>query len=316
MLKIPLEEIINKIKENSGLSEDEIKERIQNKISSLNYLVSEEGAAFIIASELGISLLNPPSQNKTWKIADLVPGMGLVNVDGYVKKTFKVISYTRNNLPKEMGSFILADESGEIRAVLWDEKVNFLKEEKLKGAIRIKNAEVKLNNAGFKELHLNSKSSIIFTNPNFQAKKEQKLSDVKPYEQIEVIADIVHIFPTKWYSVCKICNKKVLPAPEGFICPVHKVVESEKKFLLSFYLDDGFGVVRTLAFGKNAENILKKININPEVDFELLQKELLGKTALFRGIIRQNKINNRMEFVVHEFENLEPKDIICLMQNG
>ncbi|MEM2954805.1 MAG: DUF2240 family protein, partial [Candidatus Nanoarchaeia archaeon] len=204
MLKISLDEIINKIKENSGLSEEEIKTRIQNKISSLNGLVSEEGAAFIIASELGISLLNKPIQNKTWKIADLVPGMGLVDVNGYVKKLFRVTSYVHNDEIKEMGSFILADDSGEIRTVLWDDKANLLKEGKLKGIIKIKNAQVKLNNAGFKELHLNSRSSIIVTDPNFQIKIEQKLSDIKPGEQIEIVADIVRLFPIKWYLVCKI----------------------------------------------------------------------------------------------------------------
>ncbi|MEM2954804.1 MAG: hypothetical protein QW625_02550, partial [Candidatus Nanoarchaeia archaeon] len=111
-------------------------------------------------------------------------------------------------------------------------------------------------------------------------------------------------------------GKKVLPAPEGFICPNHKIVESEKRFLLSFYIDDGFGVVRALAFGKIAENILKNNNLDPNSEFEFIQKELLGKTALFRGFARASKLNNRMELVISEFENLEPKDIIRLVQHG
>ncbi len=52
-----LNEIIEKIKEQSGLPEEEIKNKIKEKQRELYGLVSPEGAAHILAKELGIELV-------------------------------------------------------------------------------------------------------------------------------------------------------------------------------------------------------------------------------------------------------------------
>ena len=54
MIDIPRAEIVTKIKEAKGLSEDEINAKIQEKLTQLAGLISEDGAAHIIANELGV----------------------------------------------------------------------------------------------------------------------------------------------------------------------------------------------------------------------------------------------------------------------
>ena len=61
MIKIPLAQIIEKIKEHANISEDEINSKIKAKMEQLSGLISEEGAAHIISNELGIKLFEETS---------------------------------------------------------------------------------------------------------------------------------------------------------------------------------------------------------------------------------------------------------------
>ena len=57
MIKIPINEILAKIHEKAGISEEEIRKKIDDKITELSGMVSEEGAAHIIANSLGVKLI-------------------------------------------------------------------------------------------------------------------------------------------------------------------------------------------------------------------------------------------------------------------
>ena len=56
MFKIPLPELKGKIVLSKKISPSELDARIKEKINELSGLISEEGAAHIIANELGIEL--------------------------------------------------------------------------------------------------------------------------------------------------------------------------------------------------------------------------------------------------------------------
>jgi len=72
MIGIPVKDIIAKISKSSGLSEAEIQDKIKSKIDQLYGLVSEEGAAHIVANEYGIKLFEAPLD---LKIKDIMMGM-------------------------------------------------------------------------------------------------------------------------------------------------------------------------------------------------------------------------------------------------
>ena len=50
------ETIVNKIKEKTNLKEEEINRKVIEKQQELSNLVSKEGAAYIIAKELGLDI--------------------------------------------------------------------------------------------------------------------------------------------------------------------------------------------------------------------------------------------------------------------
>ena len=57
MINIPLSDIKEKIAKEKGISEQEINTKIKAKLDQLSGLISEEGAAHIIANELGVELM-------------------------------------------------------------------------------------------------------------------------------------------------------------------------------------------------------------------------------------------------------------------
>ena len=64
MLQLSYNEIINKIKTEKGLSEEEIKDKVKEKLNRLTDLVSKEGAAHIVANELGVKLFDSLSRRE------------------------------------------------------------------------------------------------------------------------------------------------------------------------------------------------------------------------------------------------------------
>jgi hypothetical protein len=57
MIRIPFEEIVKRIAEKSGLPQDDILAKIETKCSQLSGLISKDGAAHIVANELGVQLV-------------------------------------------------------------------------------------------------------------------------------------------------------------------------------------------------------------------------------------------------------------------
>ena len=57
MINVPLSTIKEKILENTDLTEEQLSDKIKEKLDQLSGLISEEGAAHIIANELGVKLL-------------------------------------------------------------------------------------------------------------------------------------------------------------------------------------------------------------------------------------------------------------------
>jgi ssDNA-binding replication factor A large subunit len=71
--------LIERIVRTTGKTKEEIEEKVEAKKEKLSGLISKEGAAQIIAAELGINF-----EDQDLKIEELLPGMRKVNVIGKV----------------------------------------------------------------------------------------------------------------------------------------------------------------------------------------------------------------------------------------
>ncbi len=163
MSKKSLEEIVNRILSScSDLNRKEILEMIEKKKKGAGDFLTDETAARITASELGVEIVKKPLRLKI-QIQDLISGLNDVTVAGqvvafYPPKTFKRRDWTEGKL----ASLIVSDESGTLRVVLWDDKVELIEGENIqrKQTVRISHGYVREGLNGKPELHLGQRGNI------------------------------------------------------------------------------------------------------------------------------------------------------------
>jgi hypothetical protein len=332
MMGLGLDEIISKIKEKANLSDEEIKLKISEKRDKLSGFVSEEGAAHILANELGIDLMENIRKHGL-KIMKLKPGMR-VGVTGKVIKSYEVRTFNRNGKEGKVGSFLIGDETGLIRIVLWD--VNHIAkmesgEIKPDVVIKIENGNVRENN-GYKEMHLGNYSDMVL-NPEGvtidAVKKENvgqsfdsgeikisKLSDVNAGENASVYGTIVQVFDPRSYIGCTECGKKVVDK-----CESHPGALPKKIPILNFFVDDGYSGMRGVAFREQVSSVLgitdkEVIGLldNPD-KFEEIKNKVLGSQMLISGRVNSNEMYNRNEFMVRNVHEMEAKEILAKFLN-
>jgi len=315
MLKISVDAVIQKIRSETSLSEEEVKEQIKTKVKELDGLVSEEGAAFIIAAELGVQVMRD-SVSVAHKISELKPGDKDIEIIGIIERIYRTVAYARAGVAKEVASLQISDETGQIRLVMWDDKAKIAVDLKRGQKIKVKGAQVKLNRDNLPELHIGRYSSLnILQDAVKLTAKTVTLDKLQAGETISALADVVNVREPRFYFVCPHCNKKVIPAVEGFLCPDHKKVEPKENLFCSFTIDDGNAAVRAVIFGSAAEEMLglkiadmKTIEV-PQL-LSTIQARLLGRTILIEGRVKENKNFSTLEIVANKADlDPNPKEL-------
>ncbi len=306
-------QLVERISKATGKEEDEINRLVEAKRAKLSGLISREGAAQIVASELGINF-----DKAKVKINEIMQGMKKINIVGKIIRMFPVRSYETENRKGKIGSFILADETGNIRTVLWDTNHIELIE---KGEIK-EGDMVEITNSNFRntELHLTGFSDIKKSQEKIENVKteqeffERKISELKVGGSFKIRAVIVQIFEPRFFEVCPECGKKVINDVDGSKCSEHGKVIPKKRSLLSLVLDDGTENIRAVLFSEQIQNLnLKEEDLEGE-DFLKKREELLGKELFFSGNVRQNKLFNNMEFFISGIGEIDIDKLIEVLE--
>lgn len=306
--------IIEKISRISNLPKEEIERKIEAKRAKLSGLISREGAAQVIAAELGISF-----DNEKLKIEELLSGMKKVNTVGKVLNVSPVRTFkTKKGDDGKVANLFIADETSNIKVVLWDTNaIAFLE----RGEI-VEGSVVEIINGSMRdnELHLGSFSELKITDQLFEEVKmgkifrEKKISELQNSDSASVRAFIVQSFEPKFFYVCPSCKKKAVQEGDGFICAEHGKVVADKRALLNLILDDGTETIRSVVF----HDILPDLGITSLENLEelIMQREnLLGKEMFFHGAIRNNKFFNTPEFIIERVEVVNPDLLIKELEN-
>ena len=158
-----LEEIIKRIlSSRSDIKRKEILEMIEKKKSDAGDFLTDETAARIAASELGVEIVKKPLRLKI-QIQDLVSGLNDVTVDGHVAAVYPSKTFTRRDWTEgKLASILVVDKSGTLRVVLWDDKVELVEIGKIQReqTIRISHGYVREGLDGKPELHLGQRGSV------------------------------------------------------------------------------------------------------------------------------------------------------------
>ena len=308
------ERIIEKISKISNLEKEEIERRLEAKRAKLYGLISKEGAAQVIAAELGINF-----DNEKLKIEELLPGMRKVNTFGKVINLFPVRSFkTKKGDDGKVVNLFLADDTSNIKVVLWDTNhIGLIEQGKITEGtvVEISNATMRDN-----ELHLGSFSEFKITDHPINDVKaersfrEKNILDLKNSDNAKIRAFIVQSFEPKFFYVCPNCKKKAISEGGVFTCAEHGKVAAEKRALLNIILDDGTETIRTVAFQDNLSSI-GLTNLENLEELIAQREKLLGKEMIFYGIIRNNKVFNTPEFIIEKVEEINPDLLIKELEN-
>jgi len=311
MINIPMEVIIEKITEQTDLKEEEVQKKIDAKLEHLSGLISKEGAAHIVANELGVKLMQTEG---VMKIKSLMAGMRDVELNCKVIRKYDLRTFENARGQGKVFKFLVGDDTGVTMAVLWNDKADLEKNFKENDLIKLKNINVRDNN-GRTELHLGESGEIevnpegvkIETQNNYAEPERKKISELKEGDDnVELFATVVQVFDPKFFKVNSEGKRiKEEENPEGYTYGA----------VLNIFVDDGSDNIRVVLWKNQIINFLNvteeellKFKDAPE-SFDEYKNKMLGAMMKFIGRTTKNEMFGKIEFVANVvISEVKPED--------
>ncbi|NQV91189.1 hypothetical protein HQ489_01835 [Candidatus Woesearchaeota archaeon] len=327
MYKIPLPELKQKIAESGKISAKDLDVKIKAKINELSGLISEEGAAHIIANELGIQLVQ--STDEKLKIKEIYAGMKSVTTVGKVVRKFETREFAKGESTGKVCSLVLGDETSTIRVVFWNEQVDLLDSVNENDILIVKNAYVRENKGG-KEVHLGNNGEIEINPEGVTIENVREAMTTftrKPIEELkggeegaEIVGTVVQVFDPRFFEVCSECNKRARQSGEVYNCETHGEVKPVLSYVMNLVLDDGTGNIRGIFWKNQTNNLLNKeetdmtIYKDDPAKFEEVKTSLFGEQYKLMGRVKMNDMFNRLEFNVQMVEKADAQEEIARLE--
>lgn len=293
--------LVEKIARAAGLTKEEIERKIEAKKARLSGLISKEGAAQIISAELGVNF-----DNEVLKICELMPGAKKVNVIGKIVGLFPIREYNKNGKSGKVSNFILGDETGTIKVVLWDTNhISLIENGEIAqdSVIEIRNGNMREN-----ELHLTGfsefkKSPMVIENVKKErAVSEKTIVEIQEGQSVRFRATVVQFFPPRFFSVCPECGKKGSQEADGYVCGEHGKVQPKEKALVNLVLDDGTESIRAVLFSDQIAKIANEDDLKTPEGLQAFRDNILGVEFFISGSARRNSFSNNTELSVSDIE--------------
>lgn len=311
------ETLLEKIAKISGLPKEEIDKRVEAKRVKLSGLISKEGAAQIIAAELGINF-----DSMQIKISEIITGMKKANLVGKIVSIFPVREFEKNGKKGKVANLIIADETGNIRVVLWDTNhIKLIEDGEIRqgDVIEIHNSTLR-NNNGSNELHLSGfseikKSSIILNDVKTEkATNKKAIEELKEGENVSVRALAVQMYPPRFFLVCPECGKKATEEADGHICKEHGKVLPKERALINIILDDGTGTIRSVLFSEAISKLIEEQKLKDPETLSIFREDVLGSEFMVKANVKKNQLFNEIELSAFDIEKTDPEKLIEEME--
>ncbi|OLS29176.1 MAG: Replication factor A [Candidatus Heimdallarchaeota archaeon LC_2] len=195
------DEVVEIIIKETDYTKDDVIKMINETIETMDNMVNEEGAAFVVANNLGVSI-NPKKITEALKINQLVPGQSNITVIGRLNRIYSVREFNRkDNTTGKVRNLEIIDSTGNARISLWDAKTGIVEEKQLKinqivkisgGSTKMgyKNEiEITLSQRGLIEIETESSENAF---PTVESAPFSRLEDIsESTKNISIIAKIV-----------------------------------------------------------------------------------------------------------------------------
>ncbi len=321
------DDIVSQIISSTGLRLEDVEKKIADKQRELSNLVSREGAAYIVAKELGLDLASKAHQKLS--IRELVPGMRSLAVQARVVRAFEPHEFEREGKKSKVANVIIGDGTASCRLSLWDEQTSLLEKLQPGQAIEIMDGyskddgrggvEIRLGRYG-KMKQLESSSLPQVENMRNGDPVRTEIASLKEGQTAEIRGTVVQLFETEqFYEICpqdgsrlKSEKMEIQPGIEATVwkCAQHGTVKPQLTAVVSGVIDDGTGNIRVVFFRDLAA---KALGLSPD---EMVAKrgklfeglDVVSKEFVITGRVRRNKMFERLEFIATEIKEAEPAE--------
>ena len=316
------DQIIEKIVEETELDEDEIKEKIDDKMDEFEGLVSEEGAIHLVAKEAGVQLAE--SGDQALKVENIVPDMRKVNLRARVTNISDINTFERDDDEEDgkVRNMSLGDDTGTIRLTLWDDQTEIADKVDEGDAIGLSGAYTVEDNQGNAELRLGDSAQVKMVDDDEVPEVETggDMTDVSIREvrsknaEYRVKGMVMDVYTSSpFYSTCPECGNTVREDDDGeYMCEEHGEVEPDKALAISIVVDDGTGNTRVVLFRDRAREML---DIDEETekngDLEAVEKaaaKVIGNKIEIEGRARYNDYFGTLELIANSFNEIQTEE--------
>jgi replication factor A1 len=158
-----IEDIIQCIlSQTQDVAREEILKAIAKKRTASGELLTSEAAARLVAAELGVDIKLAKKLPKI-HINQLVSGLNNVTVSGRVLLATTPKAFLHQDRHGQIARLLIADKTGTIKVVLWNDKAKFAKKIQLRHIVKILHGYVRKSRTGELELHVGQQGTIQTT---------------------------------------------------------------------------------------------------------------------------------------------------------
>ncbi|MCA9487112.1 hypothetical protein H6501_04660 [Candidatus Woesearchaeota archaeon] len=325
------EKLISSLSEQSGKSIKEVTSLIKEKVNELSGLVSEEGAIYILANEMGVRLENDkPKRDVTLvKIQEITePKMPVSFVCKVLQKYSKVSFSSEKGSSGAVQSLLVGDESALIRVVFWNDKTEVLETVNEGDILKILNAYTRENNRDtsrlevhfgqYSEIEVNPKGIVVESlaysaAPEFVHKSISELEEEQKNVKIKGVVTDFDI--PRFYVGCPQCFRKVFADEDIHKCSEHGEVTAIKIPIVSAVVDDSTGNIVVVGFRDRAQQLMgmdaeEIIGLAEDMDkYKAFTKRIVGAKVELGGNISQSSVTGDKQLVVNSLLTIEMKSV-------
>jgi replication factor A1 len=248
------------------ISREQVLEKLEEKKRKTGGLIADEVLLRMIAAELGVEVKNNEVLMPTLSMRELISGLNDVTFVGLVVAVFSPRTFEGKRSGK-YASLLVADKSGILRIVLWNDKAEFVESGKIKNGqlIRVSHGYTREDRNGKVELHVGEKSKIEVNPSDVDAKnyrtigkfatKIREITDIYKNRRVSVVGNVKELFPASTF--------------ERQDSSIGKVMRLR--------LADGTGEISVVIWNEKAEELEK--NLSKDAELQILNakvKEALG----------------------------------------
>ena len=200
--------IDNILSKHSELTKEKILTEFEIEKQKMGNLIEEKTLWRMIGARYGVKSNRKTTFNGNLSISDLISGLYNVSIKGRIVAIFPIKSFQGEN-PGKLANLIISDKKAVIRAVLWNEKTDFINSKKLVPGdiILVSQGYTREDSKGKVELHIGNKSEIkILTtdiNPeDFPSIKKfsKKINEItSDLSEVHLIGTVKKILPIKTF---------------------------------------------------------------------------------------------------------------------